>query len=92
MDANSISKIAAAGWLAACLLTHPLRVMAATPAMTMADCDTDIGGIRLPPGFCAAVFADQLGTTRHLAVNRNGDVYVALQSPHSGGEIGRAHV
>ncbi|MDE2195939.1 MAG: PQQ-dependent sugar dehydrogenase [Gammaproteobacteria bacterium] len=61
--------------------------MAATPAMTMADCDTDIGGIRLPPGFCAAVFADQLGTARHLAVNRNGDVYVALQSPHSGGGI-----
>jgi glucose/arabinose dehydrogenase/mono/diheme cytochrome c family protein len=33
-------------------------------------------GLKLPPGFCATVFADQLGHTRHLAVAGNGVVYV----------------
>ena len=33
-------------------------------------------GLKLPPGFCATVFADQLGHTRHLVVAGNGVVYV----------------
>jgi len=33
-------------------------------------------GLKLPPGFCATVFADQLGHARHLAVADNGVVYV----------------
>ena len=32
-------------------------------------------GITLPPGFCATVFADNLGNTRHLAVAADGTVY-----------------
>ena len=39
-------------------------------------CDADNGGITLPAGFCASVFADQLGHARHIAVSPNGDVYV----------------
>ena len=39
-------------------------------------CDADNGGIRLPSGFCASVFADQLGHARHVAVAPNGDVFV----------------
>lgn len=39
-------------------------------------CATDAGGITLPPGFCATVFADNLGHARHLAVAPNGVVYV----------------
>ncbi|MGH8378337.1 MAG: PQQ-dependent sugar dehydrogenase, partial [Gammaproteobacteria bacterium] len=50
-------------------------------------CDKGNGGITLPPGFCATVFADNLGTARHIAVNSNGDVYVALLSPEHGGGI-----
>jgi glucose/arabinose dehydrogenase/cytochrome c5 len=38
-------------------------------------CAGDNGGITLPPGFCATVFADHLGHARHLAVAPNGVVY-----------------
>ncbi len=36
--------------------------------------NTDIG-ITLPPGFCATIFADNLGNTRHIAVAADGTVY-----------------
>jgi glucose/arabinose dehydrogenase len=39
-------------------------------------CAGDNGGITLPPGFCATVFADTLGHVRHIVVAPNGDVYV----------------
>ena len=39
-------------------------------------CDQDNGGLTLPPGFCASVFADNLGRARHLAIAPSGDVYV----------------
>lgn len=39
-------------------------------------CDADNGGITLPEGFCASVFADQLGHARHIAIAPSGDVYV----------------
>ena len=40
------------------------------------SCATDNGGITLPPGFCASVFADNIGHARHLVVAPNGVVYV----------------
>jgi glucose/arabinose dehydrogenase len=36
----------------------------------------DDGGITLPAGFCATVFADNVGHARHLVVAPNGVVYV----------------
>jgi glucose/arabinose dehydrogenase len=42
------------------------------------------GSIALPQGFEATVFADELGMGRHLAVKRNGDVYVRLGEPQNG--------
>ena len=33
-------------------------------------------GLKLPPGFCASVFADHIGHARHLVVAENGVVYV----------------
>ena len=50
-------------------------------------CDPGNGGITLSKGFCATVFAGNLGTARHIVVNGNGDVYVALLSPAHGGGI-----
>jgi glucose/arabinose dehydrogenase len=47
-------------------------------------CDADNGGITLPPGFCATVFADGLAEPRHLVVAPSGDVYVALQGGRQG--------
>ncbi|HEY4129146.1 MAG TPA: PQQ-dependent sugar dehydrogenase [Gemmatimonadaceae bacterium] len=46
-------------------------------------CDANNGGITLPSGFCATVFADHVGTARHIAVSSSGDVYVML----SGGAV-----
>jgi glucose/arabinose dehydrogenase len=39
-------------------------------------CDEDNGSITLPSGFCATVFADNIGHARHIAVAPGGDVYV----------------
>ena len=52
-------------------------------------------GLKLPAGFCATVFADQLGHARHLVVAGNGVVYVnswsgryyGSQPPPAGGFI-----
>jgi glucose/arabinose dehydrogenase len=40
------------------------------------SCVGDDGGITLPPGFCATVFADNIGHVRQLVVAPNGVVYV----------------
>jgi len=55
---------------------------AAAPA-----CASDNGGITLPPGFCAAVVADNIGSARHMAVAPNGDLYVALRDGRTPGAI-----
>ncbi|MFL5583002.1 MAG: PQQ-dependent sugar dehydrogenase [Gemmatimonadaceae bacterium] len=47
-------------------------------------CAPDNGGITLPRGFCASVFADSVGSPRHLVVAPNGDVFVALQGARRG--------
>ena len=43
------------------------------------ECDPDNGGITLPEGFCALVVSDGLGRIRHLAVQPDGDIYVAIR-------------
>jgi len=58
----------------------------ATPSFAQVDrnaaaakaeaCPGDNGGITLSPGFCATVFADNIGHARHLVVAPNGVVYV----------------
>jgi glucose/arabinose dehydrogenase len=47
-----------------------------TVASSSTTCPGDNGGITLPAGFCATVFADTIGHARHIVVNSNGDVYV----------------
>jgi hypothetical protein len=77
--------------LAACAaiaLTIPHGSRAADAA-----CPTDDSGLTLPAGFCATVFADAIGHSRHLAVSDTGVVYVNTWSgryygndtPHAGG-------
>ena len=39
-------------------------------------CDPANAGLTLPSGFCASVFADNLGRARHLTIAPSGDVYV----------------
>ena len=53
-------------------------VLALAGALRAADkptCDAANGGLQLPPGFCALVVADGLGTARHMAVAPNGEVF-----------------
>ncbi len=47
------------------------------------------GGITLPKGFSATVFADNLGKARHIVVNSNGDVYAKLDNMYKGNGIVR---
>jgi glucose/arabinose dehydrogenase len=47
-----------------------------TVASSNTACAGDNGGLTLPSGFCATVFADSLGHPRHIVVNSNGDVYI----------------
>lgn len=60
------------------------------PAMAAnagATCPRDNGGIFVPRGFCAHVFAKSVGPLRHLAVAADGTVYAALSSQSNGGGI-----
>jgi glucose/arabinose dehydrogenase len=47
-------------------------------------CAPDNGGITLPPGFCAAVVADQVGLARQMVATPNGSLYVALADSRDG--------
>jgi glucose/arabinose dehydrogenase len=49
--------------------------------------DGNNAGLKLPGGFSALIFADTLGSTRHLVVNSNGDVYASLSQAKNGGGI-----
>jgi glucose/arabinose dehydrogenase len=60
-----------------------LILLLLVPSAAMARCDPENGGLKLPPGFCASVFADNLGQTRHIAVAPDGAVYVnTWRSPY----------
>jgi glucose/arabinose dehydrogenase len=64
---------------------RPTKAVAGQHAIRMPACDLDNGGLTLPSGFCATVFADVQGGPRHIAVAANGDVYVGLSGGRSGG-------
>ena len=68
-----------AGSLAGCSRQTEQTATASAGAQTPArehTCDEDNGSITLPSGFCATVFADNIGHARHIAVAPSGDVYV----------------
>ncbi len=56
-------------------------------------CPNDDSGLRLPTGFCATVFADDIGHARHMVVAPSGVLYLNTWSgdyygndtPHAGG-------
>lgn len=52
---------------------------------------SDNAGLTLPDGFSASVYADKLGSGRHIVVKNNGDVYLALQNLHNGKGIVALH-
>ena len=52
-----------------------LAILAAAPAASAASCPENDTGITLPPGFCATVFADNLGHVRQMAVSPDNVLY-----------------
>src|SRR6202171_5014785 len=62
------------------LLVAGLMLMswsATVPAQAAATrCEGDSAGITLPDGFCATVFADNIGHARQMAVTPDGTLYV----------------
>jgi glucose/arabinose dehydrogenase/mono/diheme cytochrome c family protein len=56
-------------------------------------CPSNDSGLKVPTGFCATVFADDIGHARHMVVAHNGVLYVNTWSgryygndtPHAGG-------
>ncbi|MEJ2054286.1 MAG: hypothetical protein P8X42_10230, partial [Calditrichaceae bacterium] len=59
---------------------------------TFVACDSNAqgdqnSGITVPDGFKISVFAGETGRARHIAINDNGDVYVALRSKKNDGGI-----
>jgi len=76
--------------LGACGRSEP--PVAAAPAPT---CPGDNGGLSLAPGFCATIFADNIGHARHMTVSPAGVVYVntwsgqyfGFDTPPAGGFI-----
>ena len=69
--------------VSAALRVAPVRAASTRAAV---PCDEGNAGLTLPAGFCATVFADKIGTTRHLTVLPNGDVFVNVQAGRAGGE------
>ena len=55
--------------------TAALAPAAAAPNHRAAACPGGDGGLTLSPGFCATVFADDLGHVRHMAIGPGGVIY-----------------
>lgn len=70
---SAASVFAAAALLAVGVAHFAQSKPSGAPAGT---CAGDNGGITLPPGFCATVFADNLGHARHIVFGPNGVLYV----------------
>src|SRR5467141_1980946 len=60
-----------AGWL---LLIPAISLLGSCDRASARTCDSSF---LLPTGFCAQLFADNVGPARHIVVTVNGDVYVA---------------
>src|SRR6201987_4766252 len=71
MTSNARAKIA----LASAVLVLVMAAAAAPHSAAAAECQNQDTGITLSPGFCATVFADNLGHVRHLAVSSDNVVY-----------------
>jgi glucose/arabinose dehydrogenase len=53
-----------------------LALLASTASAQTAACPDSDAGISLSPGFCASIFADNIGHVRHMSFAPNGVLYV----------------
>ncbi|WP_036261069.1 PQQ-dependent sugar dehydrogenase [Methylocapsa aurea] len=73
---GSAAPIIVAGFMIAGLLLASASAKGAEVTARPDACGGEGGGVALPRGFCATVFADNVGHARHLVVAENGVVYV----------------
>jgi glucose/arabinose dehydrogenase len=71
-----VAALSAASIVALLLAGSPAFAQAGSQNAQATSCPGNNGGITLPPGFCATVFADNIGHVRHMAVAPNGVLYV----------------
>jgi glucose/arabinose dehydrogenase/mono/diheme cytochrome c family protein len=90
---NLTFAVAALGLWSAAVSPSFAQSSARHPAAKNATCPENNSGLKLPPGFCATIFADGVGHARHLVAAPDGVVYVNTWSgryygndkPHAGG-------
>jgi glucose/arabinose dehydrogenase/mono/diheme cytochrome c family protein len=90
---NLALAVAAFGVWSAAVSPSFAQSAAHRPPAKNAACPDGNSGLKLPPGFCATIFADGVGHARHLVVAPDGVVYVNTWSgryygndtPHAGG-------
>jgi glucose/arabinose dehydrogenase/mono/diheme cytochrome c family protein len=90
---NLTFAVAALGLWSAAVSPSFAQSSARHPAAKNANCSESNSGLKLPPGFCATIYADSIGHARHLVVAPDGVVYVNTWSgryygndtPHAGG-------
>jgi len=79
-EQRSVISVVAAGGVCALLLATKAYAQGSEQGSATVKqpvpCPGDSGGISVPHGFCATIFADKLGHARHLVVAQNGVVYV----------------
>lgn len=66
-------------------LTIPVTMSAQGNAA--AKCAADNAGLKLPPGFCAGIYADSVRGARHLVFAPNGDAFVSSLARGGGGVV-----
>jgi glucose/arabinose dehydrogenase len=59
----------------------PQQSFAQTKKTTIERSTTNNAGLKLPQGFSASIIAPNVGSARHIAVTKEGDIYVKLQRP-----------
>ena len=62
--------------IAVLLAGEPIAIAQQNPQGKSDSCAADNGGIALSPGFCATVFADNLGHARQMVFGPNGVLYL----------------
>ena len=73
--ALAVAGVLAVPALIAVLNSRLATAQDATTSRQPERCPGDNGGLTLSPGFCASIFADNLGHVRHMVVASDGTVY-----------------
>ena len=85
MKKNRIPGLITLVFLSVVLLISAARKR--TPPGSIPVPDEDNAGLTLPAGFGALIAADSLGGARHIAITKQGDLYVKLARPRNGKSI-----